>query len=47
MREARLDCEQDRLKSLISGLVGGPALLREWDRDWKDKYGGGQGEGRD
>lgn len=39
-REARLKREQDGLKSLISGLVGGPALLREWDREWKDKFGG-------
>ncbi|KAI0341355.1 hypothetical protein BDW22DRAFT_1358860 [Trametopsis cervina] len=39
-REARLKREQDGLRSLVSGLVGGPALLREWEREWKDKFGG-------
>lgn len=39
-RELRLKREQDGLKSVISGLVGGPALLREWEREWKEKFGG-------
>ena len=28
------------MKSLICGLVGGPALLKEWEREWKEKFGG-------
>jgi hypothetical protein len=28
------------LRSLISGLVGGPALLREWEREWVSRFGG-------
>ena len=39
-RESRLKREQDGLKSLISGLVGGPALLKEWDREWRERFGG-------
>jgi hypothetical protein len=39
-REGRLKREQDGLKSLIAGLVGGPALLREWEREWTEKFGG-------
>ncbi|THU83083.1 hypothetical protein K435DRAFT_734288 [Dendrothele bispora CBS 962.96] len=39
-RELRLKREQEGLKSLISGLVGGPALLREWEREWREKFGG-------
>ncbi|KAF7796146.1 hypothetical protein EIP86_007320 [Pleurotus ostreatoroseus] len=39
-REARLKREQDGLKSLVAGLVGGPALLKEWEREWKDRFGG-------
>uniref|UniRef100_A0A0W0F121 BHLH domain-containing protein n=1 Tax=Moniliophthora roreri TaxID=221103 RepID=A0A0W0F121_MONRR len=39
-REMRLKREQDGLKQLISGLVGGPALLREWEREWRAKFGG-------
>ncbi|KAI0360421.1 hypothetical protein OH77DRAFT_1418340 [Trametes cingulata] len=39
-REARLKREQDGLKSLISGLVGGPALLKEWEREWRERFGG-------
>jgi hypothetical protein len=27
------------LKSLISGLVGGPALLKEWEREWRERFG--------
>ncbi|TFK75502.1 hypothetical protein BDN72DRAFT_954701 [Pluteus cervinus] len=39
-REHRLKGEQAGLKSLISGLVGGPALLREWEREWRERFGG-------
>lgn len=39
-REGRLKREQSGLKSLVEGLVGGPALLREWEREWKNKFGG-------
>ena len=41
-REARLIREQDGLKSLIAGLVGGPALLKEWEREWREKFGGAE-----
>ncbi|TCD68870.1 hypothetical protein EIP91_009585 [Steccherinum ochraceum] len=41
-REARLTREQDGLKSLIAGLVGGPALLKEWEREWREKFGGSE-----
>ncbi|KAL1943867.1 hypothetical protein VTO73DRAFT_3685 [Trametes versicolor] len=39
-REGRLKREQDGLKSLVSGLVGGPALLKEWEREWRERFGG-------
>jgi hypothetical protein len=39
-REHRLTAEHAGLKSLISGLVGGPALLKEWEREWKEIFGG-------
>ncbi|KAH9174673.1 hypothetical protein EDB89DRAFT_1949630 [Lactarius sanguifluus] len=39
-RESRLKREQAGLRSLISGLVGGPALLREWEREWVSRFGG-------
>lgn len=39
-REARLKREQNGLKSLIGGLVGGPALLKEWEHEWREKFGG-------
>ncbi|KAL4267818.1 BHLH domain-containing protein [Pleurotus pulmonarius] len=39
-REKRLKNEQDGLKSLLSGLVGGADLLREWERVWTAKFGG-------
>ncbi|KII91270.1 hypothetical protein PLICRDRAFT_51441 [Plicaturopsis crispa FD-325 SS-3] len=39
-REARLKREQNGLKSLVAGLVGGPALLKEWEREWVAKFGG-------
>lgn len=39
-RESRLKREQAGLRSLISGLVGGPALLREWEHEWVSRFGG-------
>lgn len=39
-RESRLKREHDGLKSLIGGLVGGPALLKEWEREWRERFGG-------
>ncbi|KAF8067742.1 hypothetical protein FPV67DRAFT_1493297 [Lyophyllum atratum] len=39
-REGRLKAEQAGLKSLVAGLVGGPALLREWEREWREMFGG-------
>ena len=39
-REHRLKAEHAGLKTLISGLVGGPALVKEWEREWKAKFGG-------
>ncbi|KAL0958103.1 hypothetical protein HGRIS_000275 [Hohenbuehelia grisea] len=39
-RERRLKNEKDGLRALLSGLVGGPALLREWEREWAAKFGG-------
>lgn len=39
-RENRLKREQAGLRSLVSGLVGGPALLREWEREWLSRFGG-------
>jgi hypothetical protein len=35
---ARLKREQNGLKSLLCGLVGGAALLKEWEREWKEKF---------
>ena len=39
-REARLKREQAGLKSLVSGLVNGPALLETWETQWKEMFGG-------
>jgi len=39
-REHRLKAEQAGLKMLIHGLVGGPALVREWEKEWRAKFGG-------
>jgi Helix-loop-helix DNA-binding domain len=39
-REHRLKVEQAGLKTLICGLVGGPALVEEWEREWRAKFGG-------
>jgi len=39
-REARLKREQAGLKSLMSGLVNGPALLEAWETQWREIFGG-------
>ncbi|TFK41466.1 hypothetical protein BDQ12DRAFT_733008 [Crucibulum laeve] len=39
-REIRLKAEQSGLKMLVSGLVGGPALLREGEGEWHERFGG-------
>ncbi|EIN08937.1 hypothetical protein PUNSTDRAFT_143610 [Punctularia strigosozonata HHB-11173 SS5] len=39
-REARLAREHAGLRALVCGLVGGPALLREWEREWVARFGG-------
>ena len=39
-REARLKREQAGLKSLVSGLVNGPALLEAWETQWREIFGG-------
>ena len=39
-RENRLKAEQAGLKALICGLVGGPALLKEWETRWRERFGG-------
>lgn len=39
-REIRLRHERAGLRMLINSLVGGPALLREFERAWQQKYGG-------
>ncbi|EAU82892.1 hypothetical protein CC1G_05514 [Coprinopsis cinerea okayama7 len=39
-REMRLKAEQNGLKALVCGLVGGPALLKEWEQRWREQFGG-------
>ena len=39
-REARLKREQAGLKSLVSGLINGPALLEAWEVQWREMFGG-------
>ncbi|KAF6744872.1 hypothetical protein DFP72DRAFT_927527 [Ephemerocybe angulata] len=39
-RENRLKAEQNGLKALVCGLVGGPALLKEWEQRWRERFGG-------
>ena len=39
-REVRLKREQAGLKSLVSGLVNGPALLEAWEIQWRETFGG-------
>ena len=39
-REARLKREQAGLKSLVSGLVNGAALLEAWETQWRETFGG-------
>ena len=39
-REARLKREQAGLKSLVSGLGNGSALLEAWETQWREMFGG-------
>ncbi|KAG8850567.1 hypothetical protein FRB96_009658 [Tulasnella sp. 330] len=39
-RESRLRHEAAGLRTLLSTLVGGDTLLREFDRNWRARYGG-------
>ncbi|KAG8906736.1 hypothetical protein FRB99_006227 [Tulasnella sp. 403] len=39
-RELRLRHEAAGLRMLINSLVGGPSLLKEFDKSWKRQYGG-------
>ncbi|KAF8582527.1 hypothetical protein K439DRAFT_1661752 [Ramaria rubella] len=39
-REIRLQREAAGLRELLSGLVGGPDLLREWEKEWRERFGG-------
>lgn len=41
-REKRLVMEHNGLKALLSGLAGGANLLKEWEKEWKAKYGGAE-----
>ncbi len=36
----RLKREQDGLEALVSGLVGGSALLHTWEKEWREKFSG-------
>lgn len=36
----RLKREAEGLRSLLLGLVGGPELLREWEKEWQERFGG-------
>ena len=35
-----MKAEQAGLKTLVAGLVGGPALLTVWEREWRQRFGG-------
>ncbi|KAL5521740.1 hypothetical protein ACEPAF_2488 [Sanghuangporus sanghuang] len=39
-REMRLKREQDGLKALIRSLVGGPELVQQWEKMWRERFGG-------
>jgi hypothetical protein len=39
-RERRLRAELAGVKVLVEGLVGGPALIREWEKQWRARFGG-------
>ncbi|KAJ7233760.1 hypothetical protein C8J57DRAFT_1480201 [Mycena rebaudengoi] len=41
-RERRLTRELSGLKTLLSSLVGGPALLSEWESEWIARFGGAE-----
>ena len=36
----RLKSEAEGLRTLLLGLVGGPELLREWEKEWRERFGG-------
>ena len=38
----RLKREQEGLKTLVRSLVGGPALLKEWEGMWRERFGGAE-----
>ncbi len=39
-QEMRLKRQQDGLKALVSGLVGGSAPLHTWEKECREKFGG-------
>ena len=39
-REMRLKREQEGLKALIRSLVGGPELVQQWEKMWRERFGG-------
>lgn len=39
-RERRLKAELAGVKVLVEGLVGGPVLIREWEKQWRARFGG-------
>jgi len=39
-REKRLKAELAGVKVLVEGLVGGPVLIREWEKQWRARFGG-------
>lgn len=39
-RERRLKAELGGVKVLVEGLVGGAALIREWEKQWRARFGG-------
>ncbi|KAI5121994.1 hypothetical protein M0805_001827 [Coniferiporia weirii] len=41
-RELRLKREQEGLKALVRSLVGGPALVKEWETMWRERFGGSE-----
>ncbi|KAL5514220.1 hypothetical protein ACEPAG_2308 [Sanghuangporus baumii] len=39
-REMRLKREQEGLKALMRSLVGGPELVQQWEKMWRERFGG-------
>ncbi|KAI5121993.1 hypothetical protein M0805_001826 [Coniferiporia weirii] len=39
-RELRLKREQEGLKALVRSLANGPALVKEWEAMWRERFGG-------